>query len=356
MMQNKIKLFENCLVVNGASRSCILDMQRQNYYLVPNTLAALFDENHIFQTSTIETNEESREILEEYVKFLIDNELCFYCEEELIESFPVIDFNEWDYPAHITNALIELDFSNPVPGISILKECADNLLTRHFEIQATGVKELNAAEEALKMIDDLDLYSYNLVIAFKHKDLEDGIKLIQQHYKIFRAIVHSSGKNDIIISDKGGWGNIFLISEPYSHNQCGVVDPNYFANNIEHITESHQHNTCLNRKLAIDKEGNIKNCLGMCGSHGNIKHDKIQDVIKNKDFQKLWYIKKDEITKCKDCEFRHICTDCRAFVDDPKDIYSAPLKCGYDPYTNQWEEWSTLPFKQNAIEFYSLKQ
>lgn len=355
MNNRKIRLFESCSIVMGASRSMILDIQRQNYYMVPNALAALFDENHIFQISEIETNEESRETLKEYINFLIDNELCFYCDDNLIENFPVLDFNEWDYPAHITNALIELDFSSPSQGISILKECADKLLTRHFEVHTTNITELNTADEVLTMIDALDLYSYNLVITFKKGDLEQGIRLVQQHYKIFRTIIHSTGKNDIILSDKGGWGNVFLMADPYNHNQCGVVDTNYFTNSIEHITESHQHNTCLNRKLAIDREGNIKNCLGMCGNHGNIKYKKIQEVIKNKDFQKLWYIKKDEITKCKDCEFRHICTDCRAFTDDPEDIYSAPLKCGYDPYTNKWEDWSTLPFKQKAIEFYGIK-
>ncbi|MNL67068.1 hypothetical protein D3C87_1916250 [compost metagenome] len=49
-----------------------------------------------------------------------------------------------------------------------------------------------------------------------------------------------------------------------------------------------------------------------------------------------------------------MCTDCRAYVEDPKDIYSKPLKCGYDPYTNEWEDWVTHPMKQAAIEEYGL--
>jgi hypothetical protein len=64
----------------------------------------------------------------------------------------------------------------------------------------------------------------------------------------------------------------------------------------------------------------------------------------------------DEITKCKDCEFKHICTDCRAYLENPDDQYSAPLKCGYDPYTCEWEEWSTNPLKQKAIEFYGMQE
>jgi SPASM domain peptide maturase of grasp-with-spasm system len=144
------------------------------------------------------------------------------------------------------------------------------------------------------------------------------------------------------------------MKEAFSNKHCGVVDTHNFTNTIDHITESQQHNTCLNRKVAIDVNGNIKNCLGMCKSHGNAKNLNIKDVIQNPDFNKLWYIKKDDIAVCKDCEFRHICTDCRAFTEDPEDIYSKPLKCGYNPYTSEWEEWSTNPLKQKAIAYYGM--
>ena len=43
-------------------------------------------------------------------------------------------------------------------------------------------------------------------------------------------------------------------------------------------------------------------------------------------------------------------------IEDPNNIYSKPLKCGYSPYTNQWEEWSTNPLKQQAIEFYGMQE
>jgi hypothetical protein len=37
-------------------------------------------------------------------------------------------------------------------------------------------------------------------------------------------------------------------------------------------------------------------------------------------------------------------------------IYSKPLKCGYNPYTAIWEDWSTNPLKKKAIDFYKLKE
>ncbi|NIG32274.1 grasp-with-spasm system SPASM domain peptide maturase, partial [Enterobacter sp. Ap-916] len=33
---------------------------------------------------------------------------------------------------------------------------------------------------------------------------------------------------------------------------------------------------------------------------------------------------------------------------------SKPLKCGYNPYTGEWEEWSINPLKQKAIKYYGM--
>ena len=57
---------------------------------------------------------------------------------------------------------------------------------------------------------------------------------------------------------------------------------------------------------------------------------------------------------CKDCELRMVCTDCRAYTTDPSDMYSKPLKCGYDSYTNNWENWRSIVKNQEAIEYYEM--
>ncbi|MNR02411.1 hypothetical protein D3C85_1182610 [compost metagenome] len=90
-------------------------------------------------------------------------------------------------------------------------------------------------------------------------------------------------------------------------------------------------------------------------SFGHIGDTRLADVLANPEFKKNWLLNKDSITVCKDCEFRHVCTDCRAYVEQPQDRYSKPLKCGYDPYANVWEDWATSPLKQEAIAYYGLE-
>ena len=59
---------------------------------------------------------------------------------------------------------------------------------------------------------------------------------------------------------------------------------------------------------------------------------------------------KDAIKICQDCEFRHICTDCRAYLDNPKDLYSHPAKCTYNPYQAKWKnEEGYIPVTEMSL-------
>lgn len=70
---------------------------------------------------------------------------------------------------------------------------------------------------------------------------------------------------------------------------------------------------------------------------GNIYKMSLRDIMDNSDIKSLWNINKDQIDVCKDCEFRHMCMDCRCFIKDPDNIYSQPAKCTYNPYICKWE-------------------
>ena len=153
---------------------------------------------------------------------------------------------------------------------------------------------------------------------------------------------------------------IFTKTNINSSSHCGKISKDYFVLNQLMYAESQQNNTCLNRKISIDKDGYIRNCPSMPQNFGNIKDTTLSDALNHPDFKKYWNVTKDMIEVCKDCEFRHICTDCRAYTERThfeEDIdLSKPLKCGYNPYTNEWAEWSTNPLKQKAIEYYGMQE
>ena len=160
-------------------------------------------------------------------------------------------------------------------------------------------------------------------------------ELMGRHLRLHSFIVHSCSENHMEAGD-----NILFITEKItSEKHCGIVSPEYFSTNIKTFTEAKVANSCLNRKMGIDAEGNIKNCPTMQKSYGNINNEKtsLLDIARNPHFQDVWNVTKDQVEVCKDCEFRYICTDCRAQVANPSNPLSKPKGCSYDPYTGVWK-------------------
>jgi SPASM domain peptide maturase of grasp-with-spasm system len=97
----------------------------------------------------------------------------------------------------------------------------------------------------------------------------------------------------------------------------------------------------LNRKVSIDSAGEIKNCPAMNKRYGNAADTALTNVLAQPEFRTVWDISKDQVETCCDCEFRYICTDCRALLRNPSNPLSKPLRCGYDPYSATWGDTTT---------------
>lgn len=121
-----------------------------------------------------------------------------------------------------------------------------------------------------------------------------------------------------------------------SHAACGAIGPDHFVTKLYHIAESNNYNTCMYKKISIDENGYLKHCPSMTTNYGKYSKQNLLNAMMSESYQKISSLKKDDITVCKICEFRHICTDCRAHVADPADIFSRPAKCRYNPLTAKW--------------------
>jgi SPASM domain peptide maturase of grasp-with-spasm system len=178
---------------------------------------------------------------------------------------------------------------------------------------------------------------------------------IKKYPFLNELLLHSSKENStLVIKDEFKEYMVVysVVENVKSCASCGVINETYFTNLLTHYSESQKYNTCLNRKISVDINGSIKNCPSMKEKFGKLESGKFKETMLNPNFKKSWSINKDTIAICKDCEFRHVCTDCRAYIEDPKDIYSKPLKCGYNPYTNVWEKWSNNPLKKKTFMSY----
>jgi len=351
------RLFANCIPVYGKKRSTICDIQRHDITLIPNDLYNIIEK---YEGKSIlfickEYKNEFDNIILEYFDFLIEKEYIFFTENPFF--FPKISTN-WDDPALINNAIIEIK-NDLKYSINDIINSLNKMNCRHLELRCYDALEVLPITHLLNYIKDLEssILSINIMLPFINKKEIDLLINFSNNYKrIIYLVVYDSKKNKYKKFQKNE-GYIYYTEKKITSNvHCGIISEKLFVINTKSFTESINHNSCLNKKISIDVNGNIKNCPSMLESYGNVKNTTLEQALNHNDFKKYWNITKNKIDICNDCEFRYVCTDCRAYIEKPKDIYSKPLKCGYSPYTNEWEEWSTNPLKQKSIKFYGMEK
>lgn len=344
-------LYSNCLPVKGVKRSIIYDLQKCKYDFIPNDLFTILKKYSHKKIKNIYNGVESEQhyILDEYVGFLMKNDYLILADNiKELSNFPPLDL-KWDNPSIITNAILDLSNKNIdiIYYKNLLYELED-LGCLFLEIRIWGNYDvLIFYEELLIFIEELNINTIELIIPFEPGFNYSNYNNLQNSYsKINKIIVYNSSPslvNEINRENNDNNStNIFATTERINdQTHCGVVSPFYFTVNESLFTESLFHNTCLNRKIGIDSQGEIKNCPTLSNSFGNIQSDNIKEIVNKTEFKKFWFINKDQIETCKVCEFRHMCSDCRAFTQNDLE---KPAKCGYNPFTCEWDDLSRKKF------------
>ena len=348
------KLFACVLPVRGARRCLLVDVQRHVFRLIPEGLFEILHDMDGSRVSEVKARfgGEYDAQIDEYFEWLVREELIFFTETP--ELFPPIDWR-WNAPAEITNAIVDLD-EKSAPDVPALFAELGALGCKHVQIRCFCQKDLLFWENVLTAAQKSRVTAIEILTAYHPEfDKKRLFDFCQRFPRVILFTAHSAPLTEQVYGARSGIGHIFFTQQVLdSSAHCGVILPDFFTVNIKNVAEALHHNSCLNRKISIDIEGNIKNCPSMPQSYGNIRNTTLRAALEHPGFRKFWNLNKDRIAVCSDCEFRYICTDCRAYLEHPDDPTSKPLKCGYDPYTCTWEEWSHHPLKQQAIAFYDL--
>jgi len=325
-------LYSCCIPVKGYNKAVIYDLQRNKIYPIPFALHEIL----VYCTQKgksileIKENFEASQhcFIDGYFEHLIDNDCGFFSNE--FHRFPKIDFKSYYEPKPITNAIV--DFSNDSEhDLSIIISDLSCLKCEALEMRFFKAVPISDMSLLLALTDSSTLRCVEILVRYDVSYCIDNIIELRKQYSrlrkltLFNAPYNKTFEHpDMLV--------ICTKQNILSENCCGVVSPMYFIAKTENYIEAKNFNSCLNRKISVDRYGNIKNCPSMKFSFGNIKNVSLLDVVNQKGFSSLWSISKDKIMVCKDCVYRYVCQDCRAYIVDEKNIYSKPLKCDYNPY------------------------
>ena len=351
-------MFAACIPVKGIRRSGICDIQRGTFETIPNSLWDVLQNCKSLSMAGIYATygEDNQEVLDEFFTWLIENEFGFWCNSlEEFKSFPDMAL-DWDSPYEIQNMIIDLNEQSTY-SIENLTSQIKELRVPYIQIRSYSPRHLDYFAKWFEFFDDSPVKTIDIVTPYYEGCNNENFARFSKRFIRLNSIIFFNSPIEDRKSELNKLTSIIFVKKNISGNHfCGIISPDFFTVNKPLLTESIHHNNCLNRKISVDCNGEIKNCPSISRSFGNISNTSLRNAMKAQHFRDLWSIKKSEIEVCNSCEYRYICTDCRAYLEKPDNLYSKPLKCGYDPSSAIWSEWSTNPLKAKVIAHYGFAQ
>jgi len=300
--KNYLLLYSFCKIVRGGQQSIICDLQHNRLKSIPHELESVVNmlRKQPFQIVKNIFKGVDAKIFDSYTTFLLKNKFAFFTLHP--ERFPEI-VSEWKSPEKINNAIIEYSFQN-YNLLDILNslEC---MQTKFIEFRFTTLHENNKNElqQIFSFCQNSMLRSCRVYIPSNNEKSNKEVIELLYKYSVIDTIVfyqHKIPKHFNIQSI-----NIVYITESLNEITVAQVSDSYLVNNIQYFYEAHTFNPYYNKKVSIDRQGNIKNCIKNIAVFGNVNIDDLEIIISTDSFREFWHINHDKITDIADSEFRY---------------------------------------------------
>jgi len=329
------QLFSNCFIIKGLVHDLVYDLHTGNILEIKKRISELIRTalNHKTIDEVKSIFPDWKAGIDAYLELLIDQDFAFKTNEP--HKFPPLDLN-YESPFELENAIIHISKSIDI---------SDQIL----EIIKLGVTGLQLIFDQ-PTIQEIEKYT-PLFINSKVRRVE---LILRQSQLTYSELVSIPDDRRFIYRNfdcsEGQAGNLKTLPDDHQDHlhylfNAESIDPfkkeTYamagFSVNLSNFIEATSRNIGLNKKICIDKDGNIKNYLSHETSFGNIKEDQITAIVRSEAFQKLWFIDNSSIEKCKNCMYRMMCYSC-SDLEYRDGKYFKKDECNYNPETERWTE------------------
>ncbi|MBB6002211.1 grasp-with-spasm system SPASM domain peptide maturase [Arcicella rosea] len=325
-------LYSCCIPVKGFKRSTICDLQRNSYMYIPNYLVDILLKGNY----KVKINDKNNE-LNSWLFRMAEGDYGFYTDNKnTINSIRKIDLS-FEEIRPITNSIIDFSPCSNHDTSEIFSQLSQ-LLCESVELRFFHSETVENISDILESSNDSTFRSIEVLVKY-NEELHTKDKLLllfKRCNRLLKLTLHSAVDNYIFELDVNGKIIIYVTDIIDSESHCGVISKGFFSANLPLFAEAIKYNSCLNKKISIDKNGFIRNCPSCKEDFGKFGDISLQDALNLEQSKYLWNINKEMIDDCKICEHRFMCQDCRAYIKDEKNILSKPAKCNYNPYEAAW--------------------
>lgn len=343
--EDVFRFYSTCKLVKGGACSAIYDLERRRLYRFDTayfSLFALAAGEGIAVSNFDEMDEGARARALAAIEFLKERELGRFMDRVSARYLMPLP-GAWDRPEPIMNAVIDVDDMQP-DWAAIVAEL-DALQCRTLQVRCfSSLMSRADVERVLERLQGSCISRVEFVVKWNPEwDPAVFPDLFECYRNLLSVRLHSAPRDE----EFDGSFSPYLVGRRVrlqiaaidGAHQCGSIREGSL--NIPSAwlySELKAHNGCLNRKVSIRADGEICNCPSMKTGFGK-DLGRLRQVVASAEFQRAWHLKKDDMRVCRGCEFRYVCTDCRAYLERDHSL-DKPARCNYDPATGKWGEQS----------------
>ena len=380
-------LNNNIYIVNGKRRACIYDLNHSDLYSIPLELASVLQDissygelpDSLLKTSTFQTllqqgilvraEEEKLPLIScsapkiELATFEITQKCNFRC----IHCFEK-DKSYKDVPLETARIVIDELVSEGISNIhlfggepfahpyfcEILEYCKGKFRKIHITTNASLLDK-----RILASLTDPQI----MVLASLHSDLpqsfdrvtgtKNQLAVVQNNISLMKEAgvnvqvrkvkitgIWSTDHYENYHGDMSGYpimiGNANIHQYSRDMLRTKAVTESCFTTklDVENVLRNMEYQACFSKNIYIDVNLDVYPCImERRKKHGTLGRKPLKDVISDS----IRGVTKDEIERCRDCEYRYACNTC--FVDTRSDFfYACPWFCLYEPEKGTWKD------------------
>lgn len=273
-MKNKFfTLYSHCRTVEGRDFSIILDLQRVCYTKIPPFLREiLFEYIHMPVSQIVKLYQDQEGYIMDCLNYLEKDQFGFFTDN--IDSYTPINLT-CKAPGTIHNAILEIADIGAQDYGDIIGQL-EELNCLHFEIWLEGKTDLGALRALLEPFNERRVESFDLLLSYDKAHTKDALVALRTACHKINVMMVYGAPEDGVDTD-----NLILFKkDPVEDLKEKSARPGEeLSINLAFYIEALFVNPFHSQKVAIGKDGSIHNSMASEKSYGNVKEQRIRDVV-----------------------------------------------------------------------------
>ncbi|MEM1319337.1 MAG: hypothetical protein AAGG75_03725 [Bacteroidota bacterium] len=312
-MKSHFSLYSYSIPVMGKEQAVICDLANARYTKIPKFLYEVFTDFRDQSITVLEQSyKDTQGTIVKYLNLLEERKIGLFTDTP--ECYNTINL-DWRYAQEILWGVVDILDYKSYDCLDVMEQII-NLNCTYIEIRFFGNYHVKDIEELLELTERSGIRCIDFVIP-DTPQLDQTLKLYDKYMKVNSFLIYGSDR-EFQLEDK----RIYSTKRKLQHDSAMENIPrDEFIITPEFFSESQKFNPFYNRKVCIDSYGKIKNCTTHTAHFGDVRVDRIAEVVKSDEFREMWYTCPDKIIDVRDWEFRYIWLNTHELRKIDEDLY-----------------------------------